>query len=84
MFTMELRFKYYSGKYNTVTTNAITNAEVTNPSNASTSGTSIQTMATHQWTSTGAETFAAISFTRTGSGRAGNFGALFMFIMDQV
>ena len=59
---------------NTVTTNAITNAEVTNASNASTSGTSIQTMATHQWTSTGAETFAAISFTRTGTGRSGGFG----------
>ena len=31
-------------------------------------------MATHTWTSTGAETFAAISFTRSGQGRAGGFG----------
>ena len=59
---------------NTITTNAVTNAEVTNATSDSTNGTSIQTMATHQWTSTGAETFAAVSFTRSGSGRSGGFG----------
>ena len=65
---------------NTVTTNAITNSEVTNAPNDSTSGTSIQTMATHDWVSTGAETFAAISFTRSGSGRSGTFsGTVYIY-----
>ena len=65
---------------NTVTTNAITNAEVSSPSNTNTNGTSIQTMGTHSWVSTGAETFAAISFTRSGSGRSGRYsGTVYVY-----